>query len=181
VTIDRDKLEEIRDLIIQPMAENMDLYGISDSIGRLYGTLYFSNQPLSLDELREKLGMSKTSMSTGVRTLLESNMVNKVWRKGVRKDLYQAQTDWYKIFFDYFSTKWDRDIENNLDTLKVAKREYQELMNRPDTSYEVQEEILNDLKKLEKSEEYYHWLERLINTFESEEIFTFVKRKMEEK
>ena len=75
------KLEIAREKFIQSIAENIDLYGITDSIGRLYGTLYFSNEPLTLDEMREALGMSKTSMSTGVRTLLETKMVRKVWKK----------------------------------------------------------------------------------------------------
>ena len=71
------KLEEIREIVIHSIASNIDLYGVPHSIGRLYGTMYFHNEPMTLDEMRDALGMSKTSMSTGVRSLLDIKMVNK--------------------------------------------------------------------------------------------------------
>ncbi|WP_353626298.1 hypothetical protein [Bacillus sp. JCM 19041] len=46
--------------------------------------------------------MSKTSMSTGIRQLAEANMAKKVWRKGVRKDLYTGEEDWYESFVAIF-------------------------------------------------------------------------------
>ncbi len=46
--------------------------------------------------------MSKTSMSTGIRTLVDLNMVNKVWEKGSRKDQYEVERDWHQTFADFF-------------------------------------------------------------------------------
>ncbi|GBF12194.1 GbsR/MarR family transcriptional regulator [Tepidibacillus infernus] len=173
---DQQILEEARERVIQSIADNMDLYGITDSIGRLYGTLYFSDRALTLDEMRESLGMSKTSMSTGVRTLLDTKMVHKVWKKGVRKDLYQAEGDWYKTFFDFFSTKWKRAIEINLAAIEKSKQDYSYLIERKETIQEIRELAQLDLKKLEEAESYYFWLEKLIDTFESGEIFKLIPK-----
>ena len=46
---------------------------------------YFRRKPMTLDDMGREMEMSKTSMSTGVRTLLDLKMVNKVWSKGSRK------------------------------------------------------------------------------------------------
>lgn len=74
-------LEKAQERVIETLARNMDLYGITMSTGLLYGTLLFQDKSMTLDEMGEALGMSKTSMSTGVRTLMDLNMVEKIWKK----------------------------------------------------------------------------------------------------
>src|SRR5690625_4490830 len=105
--------EETIEQFIQMIAKNMTLYGITPSVGRLYGMLYFSDEPMTLDDLRDALKMSKTSMSTGVRALAEMNMVEPAYRKGVRKDLYQSEEDWYKSFTSLFGDRWRHHTEKN--------------------------------------------------------------------
>lgn len=61
-------IEQARDLVIDSIAETMDLYGITRSVGILYGTMYMRDE-MTLDEMREELQMSKPSMSTGVKKL----------------------------------------------------------------------------------------------------------------
>ena len=74
----KDQLDRARERVIEAIAQNMNLYGVTPSIGRLYGMMFFHNEPLTLDEMKEELGMSKTSMSTSVRTLLDLKMVDKL-------------------------------------------------------------------------------------------------------
>ncbi|WP_338001133.1 GbsR/MarR family transcriptional regulator [Shouchella clausii] len=97
------QLQEIREQFIHELSTNFHLYGINESVGRLYGTLLFENDTLTLDEMSRRLGMSKTSMSTGIRQLVDANMARKVWKKGVRKDLYIGEEDWYASFIAIFS------------------------------------------------------------------------------
>ncbi len=97
-SIEAIKHEETIEKFIQVIAKNMNLYGITSSVGRLYGVLYFSDEPMTLDDMRNALEMSKTSMSTGVRTLSDMKMVESTFRRGIRKDLYQSEEDWYKSF-----------------------------------------------------------------------------------
>lgn len=171
-----DKLEQVREKVIHSIAQNMDLYGITSSIGRLYGTMFFQHQAMTLDEMRDALGMSKTSMSTGVRALLEINMVQKTWKKGVRKDLYTVEDDWYKSFIDLFTTKWRKGIEMNEEQINEAKQDLDQLaLNTQDDKLKMVVE--QDLEKLKHAMEYYNWLERLVKSFESGEIFEFIPKK----
>lgn len=181
---DNEILERSRTIVIDTIAQNMNLYGITPSTGRLYGLLFFSDKPLTLDEMKEELGMSKTSMSTSVRHLLELNMVEKVWVKGERKDLYAVKEDWYQFLFDYFRIKWKTATKTNSSAMKKSIAELQKLLTDPETSEEIRENAQTDIKKLEDRLDYYDWVNRLIESFESKEILNFIpieKKKHSEK
>lgn len=171
-----EKLEQAREQFIHELSKNMYLYGISQSIGRLYGTVLFSDKPMTLDEMSTSLGMSKTSMSTGIRTLLEANMVDRVWQKGIRKDLYQPEEDWYKSFSTVFVTRWRTSVDNNL---KAVKKMRQALNDLNDTdNEEVKEALCADLDKLDHAQKYYEWLQEVILLFENDEIYNIVPKKL---
>lgn len=174
---DIEKLERSRTRVIDAIAQNMNLYGVTPSIGRLYGLLFFSDEPMTLDKMKEELGMSKTSMSTSVRSLLDLNMVDKVWVKGVRKDLYSIEEDWYQSFFDFFSLKWRTGISENITAIEKSMKELKELINNEETSEEVKELANTDILKLQESLDYYDWLNRLVDSFETKEIFNFIPKK----
>lgn len=83
-------IEQARDLVIDSIAETMDLYGITRSVGILYGTMYMRDE-MTLDEMREELQMSKPSMSTGVKKLQDLNVVKKTFHRGIRKHTFVAE------------------------------------------------------------------------------------------
>ncbi|MBP1942407.1 GbsR/MarR family transcriptional regulator [Cytobacillus luteolus] len=171
---DTEALMRTRNMVIDALAQNMNLYGITPSAGRLYGLLFFSDKPLTLDDMKEELGMSKTSMSTSVRSLLELNMVEKVWVKGERKDLYTIKEDWYQCFFDFFTIKWRTAITTNTSAMEKSITKLQELANDPKTSEDIREQAIIDIKKLEDRLEYYEWQNRLIDSFETKDILNFI-------
>jgi len=173
-------IERARERVIETISQNMHLYGVTPSIGRLYGTLFFNDEPMTLDEMKEALQMSKTSMSTSVRTLMGLNMVEKVWVKGVRKDLYAAKKDWYQIFFDFFTNQWAKVIQINTKAIHQSMKELEDLLsNENGLTDEQRAQIQLDIEKLRYTDAYYRWLEKLISTFENKAIFDFVNREQE--
>ncbi|AWX58312.1 MULTISPECIES: GbsR/MarR family transcriptional regulator [Brevibacillus] len=173
-------LEKAQERVIETLARNMDLYGITMSTGLLYGTLLFQDKSMTLDEMGEALGMSKTSMSTGVRTLMDLNMVEKIWKKGTRKDHYEVNLDWYQNFIDLFSVKWRHACEHNVHALKKSLLELRALQQSEELTEEVRERVDLSIKRIENGLEYYLWLSRLIDSFESHDIFQFVPKKENE-
>lgn len=169
------KLERSRTRFIQEISKNMYLYGITPSVGRLYGTVFFADEPLTLDEMSKELGMSKTSMSTGIRNLLDSDMVERVWQKGVRKDLYQTEEDWYKSFSSLFVNRWRTAVDDNLEAGVELGRALDELY--AETEDEMLKEVIEiDRKKLKKARSYYEWLGQVIELFESGKIYEIVPK-----
>ncbi|WP_404331625.1 GbsR/MarR family transcriptional regulator [Mesobacillus maritimus] len=167
-------LEKSRTSVIEAISQNMNLYGVTPSAGRLYALLFFSDKPLTLDEMKEDLGMSKTSMSNAVRTLLDLNMVEKVWIKGVRRNLYVVKEDRYQPFFDYFTTKWRTAITMNTSMIEKSIATLQELLAHPETTEETRKLAHCVIKKLDNWLDYYGWLNRLIDSFETKDILNFI-------
>ncbi len=169
------KYEETKEQFIQSIAKNMNLYGITPSIGRLYGALYFSEDPMTLDDMREALGMSKTSMSTGVRSLQDMKMVEPVFRRGIRKDLYRTEEDWYKSFSALFSRTWKKATETNIEEMEEAKEELEKLYEQTDDT-QLKERITEDFQRLDYAKDYYEWLLRFVQVVETGKIFDLVPK-----
>jgi|SRR5690606_12602163 len=169
-------IEKSRRRVIDSIGNNMDLYGVTMSIGQLYGNMYFHNGPVTLDFMGEKMGMSKTSMSTGMRTLVDLKMINKVWEKGSRKDLYEVEADWHQNFVDYFSIKWRKSIEMNIHSLNKSLAEIRKLREENIDNEKLVSLADTDIRKMSEAVQYYRWLGRFIDAMELGQIFEWIPK-----
>jgi DNA-binding transcriptional regulator GbsR (MarR family) len=76
------------------MAES---FSLNRSVGQIYGLLYASSHPLSLQEISAALHMSKGNASIHLRTLEAWEAVKCIWVPGSRQDHYEAIRDLKKI------------------------------------------------------------------------------------
>jgi len=90
-------LQQSRDLFIQGMTRISSFWGFPKAMGAIYGAVYLSPSPISLDELVERVNVTKGAVSTNVRHLERLGMVHKIVRIGERKDYYTAETDFWKV------------------------------------------------------------------------------------
>lgn len=171
-----EKISKARERVIDSIGKNMDLYGITLSIGHLYGYMYFNQGPVTLDELSKTMGMSKTSMSTGVRTLLDLKMIDKVWGRGTRKDLFTTVPDWHQNFSDYFSIKWRKAVEGNMISLAKSLAEINDMKKEYSDDSKLMQLLNTDEEKITESIHYYRWLLKLIESFENGKIFEFIPK-----
>jgi DNA-binding transcriptional regulator GbsR (MarR family) len=65
--------------------------------GRIFGLLYLSPGPVSLDDLTDELQQSKGNVSVSVRGLVDWQLVRRVRLPGSRKDHYEAATDFWRV------------------------------------------------------------------------------------
>ena len=92
-----DQLDNARDNFIQGMSRISSFWGFPRAMGAIYGAVYLSPTPLSLDSIVEQVGVTKGAVSTNVRTLERLGMVHKRIQLGDRKDYYDAETDFWKV------------------------------------------------------------------------------------
>ncbi|MCY7733664.1 GbsR/MarR family transcriptional regulator [Bacillus safensis] len=175
-----DRILAAKDLVIDSIAETMDLYGITRSAGILYGTMYL-NEEMTLDEMREELQMSKPSMSTGVKKLQDMNIVKKTFHRGRRKHSFVAEKDFFKFFTTFFPQKWEREVEVNLTAIEEAQEQLQEVAHDDQLEELVRVEAQQLIEQLESSKAYYDWLRRLAHSVHSGEIFDYIPIEQKEK
>ena len=166
-------LEEAKDIVINSIGETMDLYGVNRSVGNLYGTMVFEQKSMTLDEMRYELQMSKPSMSSGVKKLQEYVIVKQQFTRGSRKQHFIAEKDFFNFFRNFFTRKWEREIDTNMEAIKDAEKIINPLLNKENLDEEAREDALNVKAQLNHSKIYYEWLEQLSESLESGEIFKY--------
>lgn len=82
------------------------------SIGEIYGLLFSTEAPLSLDDITERLQLSRGSVNEGLRWLRTLGAVNLVYRPGVRKEHFTAETSLRKLAAGYLRDQIDPHLEN---------------------------------------------------------------------
>lgn len=169
----KEAIAQAKDLVIDSIAETMDLYGITRSAGVLYGTMYLSDE-MTLDEMREELQMSKPSMSTGVKKLQDLNVVKKTFHRGRRKHSFVAEKDFFKFFTSFFPQKWEREVKVNLMAIQDAQKALEDIVESDGLDESIKEEARTLYDQLEQSKPYYDWLLRLAKSVQSGEIFEFI-------
>ncbi len=90
--------------------------------GRVFGYLLLAEAPQSLDDIAAGLGVSKASVSTDARLLLERKLVERVCRPADRRDYYHLAPDFLRRIVDYRVSRWStmRDLVNNYRARSAA-------------------------------------------------------------
>ncbi|TMN23027.1 GbsR/MarR family transcriptional regulator [Lentibacillus cibarius] len=146
----RGSTEQITNKIIMEFAKTIEMFGLTPVEARLFVYLYLQETPQTLDDMGEALGKSKTSMSTSIRSLSDANLVTRVWRKGVRKDLYEANNQLFKTFMNNYVNRWIEASSHQKDSLETIQRELDQ--NNGENTLEIVNS-LNDIIDFHKQVE----------------------------
>ena len=91
------------------------------SIGEIYGLLFSTPEPLSLDDVQTRLQLSRGSASEGLRWLRSLGAVNQVYLPGIRKEHFTAETSLRKLASGYLRDRIDPHLENGPNRLSVLE------------------------------------------------------------
>lgn len=121
-------LYDVHNNMLDGLSQLADYFGFSKVMGQLYGTLLLSPGPLSLDDMMDRLSISKASVSMNMRTLEHMGMVRQVWVRGGsgRRKYYEAETDFWQIITNLFSGREMRDVERAINVLNENKEQLKE-------------------------------------------------------
>jgi len=92
-----EKLANAQDVFLGKINQMCSKFGLNAIMAQLYAILYFANKHLSLDDMVERLKISKGSASINIRALERYGVVRKVWVKGSRRDYYESDGDISKV------------------------------------------------------------------------------------
>lgn len=147
-----ESLLAVHDSMLDGLGQLAHYFGFGKVMGQLYGAMLLSDKPLCLDDMVERLDISKASASMNMRTLENMGMVRQVWVRGSvgRRKYYEAEVDFWQIITNIISGREMRDLERalsvmeeNLNQLKLAAPE----MN--DDNRQVAEVYVDRIAKLQ--------------------------------
>ena len=97
-------VEDIRNDFIDTSGEMAERYGMTRVAGLLKGLLLLTPGPLSLDDMAERLEVSKAAVSTNIRLLERWKAVRRVFNRGDRKNYYELRGDLWEIETEIVTT-----------------------------------------------------------------------------
>lgn len=117
-------------------------FGLARTAGRILGWLLVCDPPhQTMDELTEVLQVSKSSISTASRLLIQTGLVSKVSFPGERKDFYRISEDaWIQA--------WSAKNSQTMAMREMAARGLELLPDNP-----------NRQKRLQEMHDLYEFLE----------------------
>ncbi|PZP51843.1 MAG: ArsR family transcriptional regulator [Azospira oryzae] len=95
-------------------------WGINRTVGQIYALLFVSPQPLNADEITDKLGVSRSNVSMGLKELIAWRLVRLQHRPGDRRDYFSAPDDVWTIFKTLAEERQRREVEPTLSMLRDA-------------------------------------------------------------
>ena len=125
----------------------MGILGMPRSVGEIYGLLYFSESPLSMDKIASRLEISIGSASQGLKTLKSLKAVFSTYVPGDRRDHYTAETEFRKLFSSFIND----EIMPHLESAKERITRMEQTLSQEKKLDEFHLIRLEKLKKLTKT------------------------------
>jgi DNA-binding transcriptional regulator GbsR (MarR family) len=115
-----DELARARDLGLDTCGGIAEFWGFTRTMGRAFGLLYLSHEPLSQAEIQARLGISAGSASMTLAALGRWGVVHRVWVRGQRLHHYRAETDFWKMISGVLNERERREIGSAVEAVTRA-------------------------------------------------------------
>src|SRR5215467_12018685 len=117
------RLLEVENQFVGLWRTMSSLWGVSPTMAEIHGLLYISGAALSMDDIMDKLGISRGNVSMNLSKLVEWGLVRRVHKRGDRKDYYESLSDVWEMFTLVANQRKRREIDPILTTLRRCKEE----------------------------------------------------------
>src|SRR4051794_23106958 len=89
----QDRLVQVQDQFILEWGRMSSSWGINRTMAQIHALLFTSTNPLTVDEIMDRLLISRGNASMSLRDLMDWGIVRRFRRPGERKDTYTSETD----------------------------------------------------------------------------------------
>ena len=93
-------------------------WGINRTVGPIYALLYIASEPLCADDIVERLGVSRSNVSMGLRELQAWNLVLLKHLPGDRRDFFTTPDDVWQILRTLAEERKKREVDPTLSVLR---------------------------------------------------------------
>jgi len=117
------RLQQVEDQFVELWNNMATLWGISPTMARIHGLLYISGAALSMDDIMQRLEISRGNVSMNLSKLVEWGLVRRVHKKRDRKEYYESLHDVWEMFTLVASQRKRRELDPIINTLRRCKEQ----------------------------------------------------------
>lgn len=115
------RLADIESQFVDLWGTMSSLWGINPTMARIHGLLYITGEALSMDDIMDRLGISRGNVSMNLTKLTEWGLVQRVHQRGDRKDRYASVNDVWEMFTRVAAQRKRREIDPVLSMLRRCR------------------------------------------------------------
>jgi DNA-binding transcriptional regulator GbsR (MarR family) len=129
------ELIQAQDQFILEWGKMSSSWGINRTMAQIHALLFVTGIPLDVNEIMERLQISRGNASINLRELMDWGIVRRSRRPGDRKDTYLSETDPYQMFIRVVRERKRREIDPTADAIRECLRKvpHQENDGQADT------------------------------------------------
>src|SRR5205807_5236463 len=117
------RLEEVEDRFVDLWDTMSSLWGISPTMARIHGMLYITGSALSMDDIMDRLAISRGNVSMNLSKLVEWGLVRRVHKRRSRRDYYESLSDVWEMFTLVAAQRKRREIDPIISTLRRCRED----------------------------------------------------------
>jgi len=122
-TAGNDRLEALREEFVAHWGAMGSQWGINRTMAQIHALLMTVPEPLTTDEVMERLEISRGNAHANLKELVAWGLVRVVLRKGERREYFEAEKDVWKIFTTVARERKRREIDPALVVLRHCAEE----------------------------------------------------------
>ena len=115
------RLAEVERQFVDLWGTMSSLWGINPTMARIHGLLYITGEALTMDDMMERLGISRGNVSMNLTKLVEWGLVQRAHLRGDRRDRYASVSDVWELFTRVATQRKRREIDPILGTLRACR------------------------------------------------------------
>src|ERR1700722_8139740 len=93
-------------------------WGINRTMAQIHALLCVSSDPLAVDDIMQRLLISRGNASMSLRDLMDWGLVRRFRRPGERKDVYTSESDPWQMFSRVVRERKRREIDPTTRALR---------------------------------------------------------------
>lgn len=106
-----EALRKVQDQFILEWGRMSSSWGINRTMAQIHALLFVSGRALEVNEIMERLQISRGNASMNLRELMDWGIVQRFRRPGDRKDTYESDHDPYQMFLRVTRERKRREID----------------------------------------------------------------------
>lgn len=113
-----ETFETARDEFVAQWGAISSSWGINRTMAQIHALLLVSSEPMFTDQIMDQLEISRGNAHSNLKELVNWGIVKSVFKKGDRKEYFEAEKDIWRMFCTITRERKRREIDPALDVLK---------------------------------------------------------------